>query len=144
MGETVSLSLWIYALAAAVAMLIAAIIKGLVWALNRVGSRARQAAAAHGGTPAAAARPAGAAAAAQRTPAAAADGTPPDAAVPLQAKAAIPPAHVAAITAALQAVLGGHRIVHIDDGSGASGWTAQGRAVHHGSHAVPQRGGRPR
>lgn len=141
MGETVSLSLWIYALAAAVAMLIAAIIKALVWALNRVGSRARQAEAVHASASTPAARPAASAATA---PAAAADGTQQDGTVPPQDTPAIPPAHVVAITAALQAVLGGHRIVHIDDGSGASGWTAQGRAVHHGSHAVPQRGGRPR
>lgn len=116
MSDTIGLSLWIYALAAAVALLIAGLIKGLVWALNRW-------------TPAGAQR---------QTPAAAAATPAPQ--PPAPATAGIPPAHVAAITAALQAVLGEHRIVHIDDGSVASGWSAQGRAAHHRSHAAPPRG----
>ncbi|HMX16188.1 MAG TPA: hypothetical protein PK375_12280 [Rhodocyclaceae bacterium] len=47
-----------------------------------------------------------------------------------------PPEHVAAIAAALAAVLGGHRIVHIEEGRRHTGWLAEGRQAHHGSHGV--------
>lgn len=50
-------------------------------------------------------------------------------------------AHVAAVAAAVYAVLGAHRLVHIGDASRAPGWAAYGRSVHHTSHA-PRRSGR--
>jgi hypothetical protein len=53
--------------------------------------------------------------------------------------APIPPAHIAAISAAVHAVLGAHRIVHIDDQRSSGRWGAEGRIAHHHSHAVPTR-----
>jgi hypothetical protein len=46
---------------------------------------------------------------------------------------------VAAISAAISAVIGAHRIVHIEPALGL-GWQAEGRAAHHGSHAVSHSG----
>lgn len=45
----------------------------------------------------------------------------------------IPPEHVAAIAAAI-AMIGGHRIVHIQDETGARAWTSEGRWLHQTSH----------
>jgi len=50
-------------------------------------------------------------------------------------------AHVAAVAAAVYAILGGHRLVHIGDAGRAPGWAAYGRTLHHTSHA-PRRSGR--
>ncbi len=107
---------WIYALAAVVAMLIAAVIKGLVSVLNTLQARA--------------ARPV------RRAPTAAV--------VPARSVAAaiepppgIPAAHVAAIAAAIHALDGPYCIVRIDDLHSGGGWAAQGRSAHHHSHAVP-------
>lgn len=47
-------------------------------------------------------------------------------------------AHVAAIAAAVYAVVGAHRLVHIGDAQRGAGWTATGRLAHHGSH-TPRR-----
>jgi hypothetical protein len=44
-------------------------------------------------------------------------------------------AHVAAIAAAVYAVVGAHRLVHIGEVPRGPGWTATGRLAHHGSHA---------
>lgn len=44
-------------------------------------------------------------------------------------------AHVAAIAAAVYAVIGAHRLVHIGEAQRGAGWTATGRLAHHGSHA---------
>lgn len=44
-------------------------------------------------------------------------------------------AHVAAIAAAIYAVLGAHRLVHIHEVPRGPGWTATGRLAHHTSHA---------
>ena len=49
---------------------------------------------------------------------------------------AIPDAHIAAISAALAATIGHHRIVHIEPAHNGLGWQAEGRAAHHGSHAI--------
>jgi hypothetical protein len=46
---------------------------------------------------------------------------------------------IAAISAAVAATIGAHRIVHIEPVYGA-GWQAEGRAAHHGSHAVSHSG----
>ncbi len=43
--------------------------------------------------------------------------------------------HVAAISAAVYAMLGAHRIVHIEEHR-TPGWVAEGRLAHHASHAV--------
>ena len=53
---------------------------------------------------------------------------------------AIPAGHVAAITAAVYAVLGAHRIVHIESGPPGTIWTTEGRLIHQTSHTP--RGGR--
>lgn len=51
----------------------------------------------------------------------------------------IPEAHLAAIAAAAHAVVGSHRIVHVEDRRRGMSWTFEGRAAHHGSHHVPRR-----
>ena len=48
--------------------------------------------------------------------------------------AGVPPEHIAAIAAAAYAVLGAHRIVHIDDVGRGQAWTAEGRMMHQTSH----------
>ena len=50
-------------------------------------------------------------------------------------------AHVAAVAAAVYAVLGAHRLVHIGEAPRGPGWTTIGRLAHHASHA-PRRSGR--
>ena len=45
--------------------------------------------------------------------------------------------HVAAIAAAVYAVLGAVRIVHIEDAGRGAVWTTEGRLAHHASHNVP-------
>jgi len=44
--------------------------------------------------------------------------------------------HVAAISAAIAAIVGAHRIVHIEPAHLGGGWLAEGRTAHHGSHDV--------
>ena len=53
--------------------------------------------------------------------------------------AGIPETDVAAISAAIAAVMGAHRIVHIAESGHGHSWTAEGRLAHHASHAVPHR-----
>jgi hypothetical protein len=43
-------------------------------------------------------------------------------------------AHIAAITAAVCAILGAHRIVHIQDMGRGTSWTTGGRMMHQTSH----------
>ncbi len=50
-------------------------------------------------------------------------------------------AHVAAVAAAVYAVLGAHRLVHVHEVPRGPGWTATGRLAHHTSH-LPRRTGR--
>jgi hypothetical protein len=50
---------------------------------------------------------------------------------------AFPQGDIAAIAAAVYAMLGAHRILHIEDRGRGFTWTAEGRAAHHASHAVP-------
>jgi len=50
----------------------------------------------------------------------------------------VPAAHLAAISAALVALVGSHRIVHVRALHGR-GWTAEGRTQHHTSHNLPRR-----
>ena len=49
---------------------------------------------------------------------------------------AIPADHVAVITATVAAMIGQHRIVRIEPAHNGLGWQAEGRAAHHGSHAI--------
>ena len=58
--------------------------------------------------------------------------------------AAVPPApfaveadHLAVIAAAVHAMCGAQRIVHIEAVPRHSGWAAEGRLVHHASHTLP-------
>ncbi len=55
-------------------------------------------------------------------------------------QAAIAEDHVAAISAAVAATLGAHRIVRIEPAHHGIGWQAEGRAAHHGSHALSHPG----
>lgn len=45
--------------------------------------------------------------------------------------------HIAAISAAVAAIVGAHRIVRIDQARQGPAWLAEGRAAHHGSHSHP-------
>ena len=45
---------------------------------------------------------------------------------------------IAAITAAIYAVMGAHRIVHIERADRGHTWTGEGRVAHHTSHAIPR------
>ena len=47
--------------------------------------------------------------------------------------------HIAAIAAAVYAMSGVHRIVHIEPTRRGAVWTAEGRLAHHASHNVPHR-----
>ena len=58
--------------------------------------------------------------------------------------AAVPPVplavdadHIAVIAAAVHAMTGAHRIVHIEAAPHQSGWAAEGRQAHHASHTLP-------
>lgn len=100
-------TLWMYGLAIVVSLAVAVVIKVIVVALGAVERRAAVAP-----TPVA-------------TPAAvdtASDG--------------VPGEHVAAIAAAIYALIGEHRILHIHDAHRHDGWVAEGRLAHHHSHAV--------
>lgn len=44
---------------------------------------------------------------------------------------------IAAIAAAVCAVMGAHRVLHIEDARRGVSWTTEGRMTHHTSHAVP-------
>jgi len=55
---------------------------------------------------------------------------------PPEPAAAVPPEHIAAITAAVAAVIGPSHIIHIEDRSRATAWSAEGRMIHQTSHAV--------
>ena len=48
---------------------------------------------------------------------------------------AIPPEHIAAIGAAVQAMIGPYRVVHIEEQRRRSSWVEGGRHAHHTSHA---------
>lgn len=45
-------------------------------------------------------------------------------------------ADIPAIAAAVYAVLGAHRIVHIESRGHGAGWAAEGRLAHHTSHNI--------
>lgn len=54
----------------------------------------------------------------------------------IEPNAQIPDHHMAVIAAAVAAVAGQHRIVRIEPAHNGHGWQMQGRAAHHGSHAI--------
>jgi hypothetical protein len=109
MGGDLLLSLKIYGLVIIISMLVAALIRGIVITLSKLQKKPA--------VPAA------------RAPAAA-----------MPAAAAPDPAQhdIAVIAAALYAMVGAHRIVHIQDRRGA-GWAAEGRFAHHASHAIQRK-----
>ena len=47
--------------------------------------------------------------------------------------------HIAAISAAVYAMVGSHRIVHISAQGRGAAWTGEGRYAHHASHSVPHK-----
>ncbi|MBL8489751.1 MAG: hypothetical protein JNM82_03115 [Rhodocyclaceae bacterium] len=53
-----------------------------------------------------------------------------------QSQAGPPAEHVAAIAAAVYAMLGSHRIVHIEETRRRAGWLAEGRLAQHSSHGL--------
>jgi len=93
----------IYGIVIVVSMLVAVVIRGIVWMLSR---QAKQEEAKAPAKPAA--RP---------------------------ILAGVPQEHLAVITAAVAAMMGAHRIVHIETAARGFGWTAEARTVHHTSHA---------
>jgi Na+-transporting methylmalonyl-CoA/oxaloacetate decarboxylase gamma subunit len=95
----------IYGIVIVISMLVAVVIRGIVWALSR---QAKQEAVKAPAKPAPAVQP---------------------------ALAGIPQEHLAAITAAVATMMGAHRIVHIEMASRGFGWTSEARTVHHTSHA---------
>lgn len=104
-------TLAIYGLAALVALLVAVVIKGIVVALQAIeGAHARVA--------------------------------PPEPVHPalVDLPPAIPPEHIAAIGAAVHAMMGTYRIVHIEDPRRRSAWVDSGRFAHHTSHSPAPHG----
>ena len=95
----------IYGIVIVVSMLVAAVIRGIVIVLSRQAER----------------------------DAAKAPAKPAPVAQPVTI-AGVPQEHLAAIAAAVGAMLGAHRIVHIETANRGYGWTAEVRTVHHTSH----------
>ncbi|MBL8248689.1 MAG: hypothetical protein JNK95_10060 [Candidatus Competibacter sp.] len=98
----------IYGIVIVISMLVAAVIRGIVIVLSR---QAEQEAAKAPVKPAPVARPA------------------------IVAVGGVPQEHLAVIAAAVGAMMGAHRIVHIEVPDRGFGWTAEARTVHHTSHA---------
>ncbi|MCB1778176.1 MAG: OadG family protein [Candidatus Competibacteraceae bacterium] len=95
----------IYGIVIVVSMLVAVVIRGIVWTLSRqVQAEAKPVAK-------------------------------PAPATPQPAIAGIPQQHLAVITAAVAAMFGAHRIVRIETPMHGYSWTAEARSVHHTSHA---------
>ncbi|MGI9382814.1 MAG: hypothetical protein ACR2PO_06645 [Methyloligellaceae bacterium] len=107
MTDLIGLSVAIYALAIAISLVVALLIKGIVVALPLLEGRRRQSLAATGS--------------------------------PATTTCSVPPEHVAAITAAIAAAIGEHHILHIEDRGRGVVWTAEGRMMHHTSHAISRR-----
>lgn len=95
----------IYGIVIVISMLVAAIIRGIVWALSRQAEGAP--------APTLAKAPA----------------------APQLVSAGIPQEHLAVITAAVAAMMGAHRIIHIEAPRRGFSWTSEARTVHHTSHA---------
>ncbi len=112
MGENFLLSLQMYGLVIVVSLLVAAMIRGIVFTLSILQKKR------------------------QPVPAA----TPAPAPAPIPAAAMPDPAEhdIAVISAAIYAMVGSHRIVRIEDKRSVS-WATAGRIAHHTSHAVPHK-----
>ncbi len=93
----------IYGIVIVVSMLVAVVIRGIVWALSRNPTQTAKAPA----KPAPVVQP---------------------------VVAGVPQEHLAVITATIAAMLGAHRIVHIETPGRGYSWTAEARTVHHTSH----------
>ena len=106
LGESISLSLTMYLLAIAISIVAAVVVRGIVVVVSRLES-----------------------------PASASSEKSPVPARPAPVEDGIPAGHVAAITAAVYAVLGAHRIVHIESGPAGTIWTTEGRLIHQTSHS---------
>jgi hypothetical protein len=111
LGEVVVLSVFAYVLMAVIAMLAAVMVRGIVVLLQSVQ---------------------------QRVQAAAAPMPAPIAVVPARDEDAL---HAAAISAAVYAMVGPHRIIHVGEAarSPASAWLGEVRTAHHSSHHVEPR-----
>jgi hypothetical protein len=109
MGEAFLLSLQMYGLVIVVSMLVAAMIRVIVYTLSTMQKKRQRAAPA-----------------------------PAQPAVPAAAEPDSARDDIAVIAAAVYATVGMRRIIRIEDKRGAS-WTVGGRLAHHGSHAVPHR-----
>ena len=96
----------IYGIVIVISMLVAVVIRGIVWMLSRQAAQAEAKAAA--AKPAPVAQP---------------------------VVTGVPQEHLAVITAAVAAMMGAHRIVHIATPDRGYSWTAEARTVHHTSHA---------
>jgi hypothetical protein len=107
MSEVIVKTLFVYGLAIIVSLAVAVVIKVIVVALNLL----------------------------ERKPAAPAQPAQPAAVPP--AAFAVEADHLAVIAAAVHAMSGAQRIVHIEATPHHSGWAAEGRLVHHASHAPP-------
>ena len=94
----------IYGIVIVVSMLVAVVIRGIVWALSRSPTQT-----------------------ATKAPAKPAPALQP-------AVAGVPQEHLAVITATIAAMLGAHRIIHIETPGRSYSWTAEARSVHHTSH----------
>ncbi|QQS54869.1 MAG: OadG family protein [Candidatus Competibacteraceae bacterium] len=94
----------IYGIVIVVSMLVAVVIRGIVWALSRSSTQE-----------------------ASKAPAKPAPALQP-------AVEGVPREHLAVITATIAAMLGAHRIVRIETPGRGYSWTAEARTVHHTSH----------
>ena len=110
-GGSVQTSIFAYLLMAVVAMLAAVVVQGIVIVLQRAQHRRK----ARG----------------------------PSTPVTISVNPAVDEtaAHVAAAAAAVYAMLGANRLVHIGEAAPGPAWTATGRLAHHASH-MPRRSGR--
>lgn len=98
----------IYSIVIVVSMLVAVVIRGIVWTLSRQANTAVKPVAKPVPVP-----------------------------VAQPVLAGIPHEHLAVISAAVAAMLGSHRIVRIEAPNRGYSWTAEARSVHHTSH-VPR------
>ncbi|MCP5196198.1 MAG: hypothetical protein H6974_05365 [Gammaproteobacteria bacterium] len=96
----------IYGIVIVVSMLVATVIRGIVWTLSRQAT-------------------------VPTAPVAKPVAPPPQPAM----VTGVPQEHLAVISAAVAAMLGAHRIVHIEALARGYSWTAETRSVHHTSHA---------
>ena len=104
--ELITQSLWMYALAIFISLIVAGVIRGIVLALSIHGEKT-----------------------AKKMEAAAP--APKPVAAPVQQTGN---QDIAAIAAAIYEMIGAHRIVHIQDGRTTGSWTLEGRWMHRSSH----------